>query len=745
MEEEISFEDLGLDEQTLEAVRAKGFETPSPIQILAIPRLLNGDANIIAKARTGTGKTAAFGLPLVQTIREDKGYPQALILTPTRELCMQVCKEVQSFTDGKFPRMAAVYGGATYATQIREMKKGLDIVVGTPGRIKDHIDRGTLDLTKISYFILDEADEMLDMGFIEDIEYIFGKANPESRVLLFSATMPQEILRIASSFMGDYEIVEEEAKPEEPILTEQHYWMVREYEKIEALVRLIDISPDFYGLVFTQTKVDADAVSKQLDERGYEAAALHGDIPQSQREKILARFRSGKTRILVATDVAARGIDIEGLSHVVNFSMPTDSYTYIHRIGRTGRAGASGLAYTFVRPEERRKLEYLKRASKKATKGDMMEDDIPEVEDVLAVKRTRIFDELKKGLGLVTEPAVLSETDCADEASAAEKVCAPAALTEAENTTSVETPAAETAEQVCPPVVLSEADTANEAPAASEAPAAPAAPETPELPKLPRLRKQYVQLAAELTENYPAEEMLARVLQLHFGKQLDGSRYGSIAKIRPRGRDGERAVGGRSGRSGNVRISEADFAGKDQVRLYVQMGRRDGFGAREISVWFSQLLHIPQRLVDRIDVAQDFCLVSLPANLARDVLERSQKDRSLPHMHVDVKESGGEGRDGMRDSRSGRGWRRDRNDRREDRFERSEEGERNEHRERPARSERDAFRKERGSERRSRSERSSSRKGKSFNGRGVPGIERRSDEKTGNASLYKKKKALNKL
>lgn len=703
MEEEISFEDLGLDEQTLEAVRAKGFETPSPIQILAIPRLLNGDANIIAKARTGTGKTAAFGLPLVQTIREDKGYPQALILTPTRELCMQVCKEVESFTDGKFPRMAAVYGGASYATQIREMKKGLEIVVGTPGRIKDHLDRGTLDLSKISYFILDEADEMLDMGFIEDIEYIFGKANTESRVLLFSATMPEEILRIASSFMGDYEIVEEEAKPEEPILTEQHYWMVREYEKIEALVRLIDISPDFYGLVFTQTKVDADAVSKQLDERGYEAAALHGDIPQSQREKILARFRSGKTRILVATDVAARGIDIEGLSHVVNFSMPTDSFTYIHRIGRTGRAGASGLAYTFVRPEERRKLEYLKRASKKATKGDMMEDDIPEVEDVLAVKRARIFDELKKGLGLVTEapaadkacaPAPLPEAVTADEAPAAEKACVPA-LPEA--ATADEAASADKAPDAIP---LSDAVVADETSSADKV--------VPALPKLPRLRKQYVQLAAELTENYPAEEMLARVLQLHFGKQLDGSRYGSIAKIRPRGRDGERAVGGRSGRSGNVRISDADFAGKDQVRLYVQMGRRDGFGAREISVWFSQLLHIPQRLVDRIDVAQDFCLISLPANLARDVLERSQKDRSLPHMHVDVKESGGEGRDGMRDSRSGRGWRRDRNDRREDRFEKSERGEK--------------------------------KSKKSVNGRGVPGIERRSDEKTGNASLYKKKK-----
>ena len=299
----ISFEDLGLDEITLKAIEKKGFKVPSPIQVLAIPRLLGGDANVIARARTGTGKTAAFGLPLVQTLRERKDHVRALILEPTRELAVQTSKEMQSFTESKYPHTCVVYGGASMGEQIRELKRGADIVTGTPGRVKDLIDRGVLDLTKIEYFILDEGDEMLDMGFIEDIEEIFGKANPESRVLLFSATMPVPILKIAQKFMGEYEIVEEEGVLEEPLLIDQKYWMLRESDKIEALVRLIDISPDFFGLVFTQTKNDADVVSKMLDEKGYEAAALHGDIPQSQREKVLGRFRNKKTRILVATDV----------------------------------------------------------------------------------------------------------------------------------------------------------------------------------------------------------------------------------------------------------------------------------------------------------------------------------------------------------------------------------------------------------------------------------------------------------
>ena len=587
----ISFEDLGLDEQTLAAVEAKGFENPTPIQILAVPRLLNGDANIIAKARTGTGKTAAFALPLVQTIREDKGRVQALILTPTRELALQVCKEIQSFTDGKFPRLAAVYGGQFMGEQTRALRRGAEIVVGTPGRIKDHIERGSLKLEHIDYFILDEADEMLDMGFIEDIEAIFGKANPDSRILLFSATMPPPILKIAAAFMGDYEIVEEEERPEEPILTEQIYWFVRESEKIEALVRMIDISPDFYGLVFTQTKADADAVSRLLDERGYEAAALHGDIPQSQREKILARFRSKKTRILVATDVAARGIDIEGLTHVVNCALPFDGPTYVHRIGRTGRAGAKGLAFTLVRPEERRKLEFLKQFVRKAIKGEMRAQPIPSVEEVLNAKRERLFAELEQNIQNLG-------TSAPDENS----------------------PAA----------------------AAVEKAAKSAAP--------------FAALAEKLCAGRDAQTVLAAVLSSFLGEKLNPARYGNITPYKaPKaaGRSGTNAP--RAARAGfqHGDFRRGGFSDGNQMRLYVGLGRKDGFNARDIADYFSSLLNIPQRLVDRIDVGPSFSLVSLPYKAGRDVLERSRRNKNLPHMHIDVKEGGSLEKEGRKDSFGG--------------------------------------------------------------------------------------------
>ena len=391
---DISFRDLGLDESVLNAVIAKGFEEPTPIQVLAIPRLLAGDANVIAKARTGTGKTAAYGLPLVQELREPREKPRALVLVPTRELALQVAAEIESFKERAYPRITTVYGGASIVEQLRSLKRGTEIVVGTPGRVIDHLERGSLDLDSIEYFILDEADEMLNMGFIEDIETIFKKANTHSRVLMFSATMPKQILNIAADFMGEYEIVEEEASEEPLPLTEQFFWMVREEDKTEALIRLIDTTADFYGLVFCQTKIDADAVAKELDERHYEAAALHGDIPQKQREKILSRFRSGKTRILVATDVAARGIDIEGMSHVVNYSIPYDGPTYTHRIGRTGRAGAKGTAVSFIRPNERRRIDYLRRHAR----GELQEGKIPSIEKVLAQKQERLFSELKRQL-----------------------------------------------------------------------------------------------------------------------------------------------------------------------------------------------------------------------------------------------------------------------------------------------------------------------------------------------------------
>ncbi len=717
-EESISFEDLGLDEQTLKAVEKKGFTQPSPIQILAIPRLLEGDANLIAKARTGTGKTAAFGLPLVQKIREDKGHPQALILAPTRELAMQVCREIESFSTDNFPRLTAVYGGASMGIQLKDLRRGVEIVVGTPGRVKDHLERGTLRLENISYFILDEADEMLDMGFIDDIESIFEQANPQSRILLFSATMPPEILKIAGKFMGDYEILEEETKPEEPLLTEQHYWIVKEYEKIEALVRLIDISPDFYGLVFTMTKNDADMVAKQLDERGYDAVALHGDIAQSQREKILDRFRRRKTRILVATDVAARGIDIEGLTHVVNYALPYDGPTYVHRIGRTGRAGAKGLAYTLVRPEERRKLEYIKHFAKKGTKGELIEDQVPSVDEVIAVKKERVFEDLRnKLLGKLIEKTDEEEAALTAEDSVLDNVEAVAAAGSEDATASTESAADEV--------------TVTQDPAEDRAEVLPAREE------LPRIRRIFRDFAAELCAQKDGEELVARLLQEACGRSLDTSRYGSITTQK------SFANGGGKGRG-------FGSDNPNQMRIFVQLGRRDGMNARGVAEFFSKLLNIRQNAVDRITVTENFSLVSLPAKDAQRALDYSHRDKKLPHMHQDTKAGEWQDEKPRRERRnnddskdfSSRHNQYDRNDQHDrndsyDRNDRNDRPERRSHNDYNDRHDRnDRFDRRDRRDRRSFSDRPS----RGYDGRKAAGRDSRNGQhrSSGNADLYKK-------
>ena len=628
MEDSITFEDLGLDEKTLAAVARKGFETPSPIQALAIPRLLNGDANVIARARTGTGKTAAFGLPIVQELRESRDITQALVLEPTRELAMQTCAELQSFTEGGYPRTCVLYGGGSYNTQIRELKRGSEIVVGTPGRVQDHLERGTLDISKIKYFILDEGDEMLDMGFIDDIEHIFEQANPDARILLFSATMPAPILKIAAKFMGEYEIVEEEGVVEEPLLIDQKYWVVRESDKVEALVRLIDSNPNFYGLVFTQTKNDADTVSKRLDEKGYDVAALHGDIPQSQREKILARFRSKKTRVLVATDVAARGIDISGLSHVVNYSLPFDATTYVHRIGRTGRAGSSGFAVTFVTPGETRKLNFLKARVARASKGDLNEGEVPSVKNVLKVKQAALFDELKKSLGLKKEIEIDENSNSENEISSNENSSEESQVENPENQisenenlsseNSAEKISTENSENL-------NSNSENENPIEKKS-------------NLIQVDSMFVEMARELCENDEAEKVLAAVLSVMYGKKLSKKRYDDISKSAlPKSKDSARRDrGGFGGR---------DFEDSDpnQKRLYIQLGRRDGYNAREIADYFSGILNIPEKLVDRIDVSTNFSLVSLPISDADRMLEMAGQDSSIPHIHVDAKPAGGRG------------------------------------------------------------------------------------------------------
>ena len=385
------FGSLGLRADMLAAVEAKGFERPTPIQKLTIPLLLDNTNDIIAQSQTGTGKTAAYGLPILQNLERSKSV-QAIILVPTRELALQVTEELVSFNATTRLSIAAIYGGASMSEQLRRLGKGVDIVVGTPGRVLDHIRRQTLDLSSIRYLVLDEADEMLNMGFIEDVEEIMSHTPDRRRVLLFSATMPQRIVNLSKTYMHDVEMVKAESAQLTADLTDQIYFEVRESDKFDALTRIIDITPEFYGIVFSRTKTGTDELVNRLLERGYDAEGLHGDVSQAQREKILRKFKNRQANILVATDVAARGIDINNLSHVINYSLPQDSESYVHRIGRTGRAGNQGTAITFISPAEMRRFGFLKRD----IKADIRKQALPTPQDIVATKRRRIKDELQE-------------------------------------------------------------------------------------------------------------------------------------------------------------------------------------------------------------------------------------------------------------------------------------------------------------------------------------------------------------
>ncbi|MGM0641245.1 MAG: DEAD/DEAH box helicase [Thermotogota bacterium] len=389
----IKFEELGLSKETLSALKKKGFEEPTPIQEKTIPILMNKDKDVIGQAQTGTGKTAAFGIPIIEDLEHSKNRDvQALILAPTRELAVQVAEEINSLKGRRKLFVLPVYGGASIDHQIRGLKRGADIVVGTPGRVIDHINRGTLKLNNLKYMILDEADEMLNMGFIEDVERILAETNQNKKMLLFSATMPRKILNLAKRFMKNYEVVSVKEERMTTDLTDQIYFEVRNSDKFESLCRIIDVEDEFYGLVFCRTKVNVENVANKLIDRGYSAEALHGDISQYQRERILRKFKTQNINILVATDVAARGIDINNLTHVINYSLPQNPESYVHRIGRTGRAGQEGTAITFVTPEEYRKLAFIKRYAQ----TNIRKEKIPEIKDIIQIKKQRIQDELKE-------------------------------------------------------------------------------------------------------------------------------------------------------------------------------------------------------------------------------------------------------------------------------------------------------------------------------------------------------------
>jgi ATP-dependent RNA helicase DeaD len=386
------FRELGLSDQMIESLRKKGFEEPTPIQTLTIPFLLKGTKDVVGQAQTGTGKTGAFGIPLIENIVPDLGHVQAIIMAPTRELAVQVTEEINSLSLDHKIRVIAIYGGQPIDRQIERLKRGVDIVVGTPGRIMDHLERKTLNISKIKYVVLDEADEMLNMGFIDDIETILQSTPKEKRMLLFSATMPDNIMKLAKRYMRDFEIVAAKRDSITQNNIQQIYFEVAQADKFEALYRIVDVEEHFYGVVFCRTKLDADEIANKLVNRGCRAEALHGDVSQGQRERILKKFKDKKLTILVATDVAARGIDIDNLTHVINYSLPQDPESYVHRIGRTGRAGKSGTAITLITPSEYRKLIAIQRVAN----ANIQKQSIPDVKAVIDNKKERIKTAITK-------------------------------------------------------------------------------------------------------------------------------------------------------------------------------------------------------------------------------------------------------------------------------------------------------------------------------------------------------------
>ena len=389
-----TFAELGLSDAVLAAITEIGYETPSPIQAATIPTLLEG-RDVVGLAQTGTGKTAAFALPVLSRIQGGSHEPQALVLSPTRELAIQVAEAFEKFA-AKMPevRLLPIYGGQAYGVQLSALRRGVDVVVGTPGRVIDHIKKGTLDLSQLKYLVLDEADEMLKMGFAEDVETILAETPSTKQVALFSATMPSTIRRLAQQYLNDAAEITVKAKTQTSANIEQRYLVVAHSRKIDALTRILEVE-EFDGMiVFARTRSETEELAERLRARGLAAAAINGDIQQAQRERIVGDLKSGKIDVLVATDVAARGLDVERISHVVNYSIPTDPESYVHRIGRTGRAGRSGVAISFVTPRERRLLGLIERT----TRQPLTQMQLPTAEDINSTRLSRFDDAITAAL-----------------------------------------------------------------------------------------------------------------------------------------------------------------------------------------------------------------------------------------------------------------------------------------------------------------------------------------------------------
>ena len=375
----MTFEELGIDQRLIQSTAELGYVNPTAIQEQAVPVLLKGTTDFIGLAQTGTGKTAAFGLPLLHLLASEKKFPQALIVCPTRELCMQIVKEIELFKK-YMPGMhvVAVYGGASISMQIRDLKRGVQIVVATPGRLIDLIERKAIDLEQIKYVVLDEADEMLNMGFRDDIEFILKNTPKRESTWLFSATMPAEVRQVSKRYMNNpVEVTVGKVNTGNKNIDHQYY-IAASHHRYEVLKRIIDFNPGMYGIIFTRTKLDAQGIAEKLTREGYDIDALHGDLSQGQRDSVMNSFREKSIQLLIATDVAARGIDVKDITHVINFELPDDVEVYTHRSGRTGRAGSLGICMSIVHSRESFKLKQIERM----VQAPFHKLDIPSGKDV---------------------------------------------------------------------------------------------------------------------------------------------------------------------------------------------------------------------------------------------------------------------------------------------------------------------------------------------------------------------------
>ncbi len=508
-----NFKKLGLSDETLKTIKKKGFEEPTEIQTLIIPKILEKDKDIIAQAQTGTGKTATFALPLIEKL-SPKAIIQAIIIAPTRELVLQVTEEINSLKGNSKLQVVSVYGGQSIDLQFKHLKRGADIIVATPGRLIDHLNRGTINISNVKYFILDEADEMLNMGLSEDIETIFKKTPSNRRVLLFSATMPNYIKKLAENYMKNYEHVKTKTQLTTN-LTEQIYFEVHQKDKLEALTRIIDIEPNFYGIVFCRTKVEVDEITLKLTERGYLADGIHGDISQAQRERTLSKFKKEITSLLIATDVAARGIDVDNLTHVINYSIPQNPEAYVHRIGRTGRAGKKGTAITFITPSEFRRLGFIK----KVTNSEIKKEEIPDIKDIISLKKEKIEKEIFKNI----------------------------------NTSSIRNWAKSLLEQ----------------------------------------------------SDYSAEDIVASLLELSFGKELDENSY---KKIIP------------------VQSKDINIHGK--TRLFIAKGKNSDLTIKSLIKFIAKKAKISEDKIQNIEIHDDYSFINVPFSEAKSILEAFSKIRS---------------------------------------------------------------------------------------------------------------------